>query len=185
MKGSLAPEGAVVKYSACEKSMRSHTGRAVVFDCEEDAHEAVVKGKIRPGEIIVIRYEGPRGSGMPEMLMTTEAICCDQALNGKVSLITDGRFSGATRGAAIGHVSPEAACGGPIAYIETGDLISYNIENKTIDIAGIDGQQMDAARIEAIMEKRKAAKPIKIRTYTGVLRRYTENADSAMKGAGY
>lgn len=185
LKGSLAPEGAVVKYSACEKSMRSHTGRAVVFDCEEDAHEAVVKGKICPGEIIVIRYEGPRGSGMPEMLMTTEAICCDQALNGKVSLITDGRFSGATRGAAIGHVSPEAACGGPIAYIETGDLISYNIENKTIDIAGIDGQQMDAARIEEIMEKRKAAKPIKIRTYTGVLRRYTENADSAMKGAGY
>lgn len=185
LKGSLAPEGAVVKYSACEKSMRSHTGRAVVFDCEEDAHEAVVKGKICPGEIIVIRYEGPRGSGMPEMLMTTEAICCDQALNGKVSLITDGRFSGATRGAAIGHVSPEAACGGPIAYIETGDLITYNIENKTIDIAGIDGQQMDAARIEEIMEKRKAAKPIKIRTYTGVLRRYTENADSAMKGAGY
>ena len=185
LKGSLAPEGAVVKYSACEKSMRSHTGRAVVFDCEEDAHEAVVKGKICPGEIIVIRYEGPRGSGMPEMLMTTEAICCDQALNGKVSLITDGRFSGATRGAAIGHVSPEAACGGPIAYIETGDLITYNIENKTIDIAGIDGQQMDAARREEIMEKRKAAKPIKIRTYTGVLRRYTENADSAMKGAGY
>ena len=99
LKGNLAPEGAVVKYSACEKSMRSHVGKAVVFDCEEDAHAAVVEGKILPGEVVIIRYEGPRGSGMPEMLMTTEAICCDHTLNGKVSLITDGRFSGATRGA--------------------------------------------------------------------------------------
>lgn len=91
LKGNLAPEGAVVKYSACEKSMRSHKGRAVVFDCEEDAHAAVVNNEINPGEILVIRYEGPRGSGMPEMLMTTEAIVCDHRLNGHVSLITDGQ----------------------------------------------------------------------------------------------
>ena len=114
LKGNLAPEGAVVKYSACEESMRKHQGKAVVFNCEEDAHDAVVEGRINPGEIMIIRYEGPRGSGMPEMLMTTEAIVCDHKLNGKVSLITDGRFSGATRGAAIGHVSPEAAVGGPM-----------------------------------------------------------------------
>lgn len=185
LKGNLAPEGAVVKYSACEKSMRSHVGKAVVFDCEEDAHAAVVEGKILPGEVVIIRYEGPRGSGMPEMLMTTEAICCDHTLNGKVSLITDGRFSGATRGAAIGHVSPEAACGGPIAYVETGDLISYDIEKKTIDIVGIDGMEMGADSIQAVLEKRKLEKPLKKRAFTGVLKRYTERAESAMKGAGY
>ena len=185
LKGSLAPEGAVVKYSACEESMRAHTGRAVVFDCEEDAHAAVVEGRIQPGEIMVIRYEGPRGSGMPEMLMTTEAIVCDHKLNGKVSLITDGRFSGATRGAAIGHVSPEAAAGGPIAYIETGDILSYDIAARTIDIVGIAGQRLSPEEIGRILAERKASKPLKTRSYRGVLKRYTALADSAMKGAGY
>ena len=185
LKGSLAPEGAVVKYSACEESMRVHTGRAVVFDCEEDAHAAVVEGRIQPGEIMVIRYEGPRGSGMPEMLMTTEAIVCDHKLNGKVSLITDGRFSGATRGAAIGHVSPEAAAGGPIAYIETGDILSYDIAARRIDIVGIAGRRLSPEEIGRILAERKASKPLKTRTYKGVLKRYTALADSAMKGAGY
>lgn len=185
LKGSLAPEGAVVKYSACEESMRAHTGRAVVFDCEEDAHAAVVQGNIQPGEIMVIRYEGPRGSGMPEMLMTTEAIVCDHKLNGKVSLITDGRFSGATRGAAIGHVSPEAAAGGPIAYIETGDILSYDIAAKTIDIVGIAGVRMAPEEIDRVMTERRAHQPLKAKTYKGVLKRYTALADSAMKGAGY
>ncbi len=91
------------------------------------------------GEVIIIRYEGPRGCGMPEMLMTTEAIVCDERINGSVALITDGRFSGATRGAAIGHVSPEAAAGGPIAFIEEGDLVSYSVENRTINLTGIHG----------------------------------------------
>lgn len=185
LKGSLAPEGAVVKYSACEESMRAHTGRAVVFDCEEDAHAAVVEGRIQPGEIMVIRYEGPRGSGMPEMLMTTEAIVCDHKLNGKVSLITDGRFSGATRGAAIGHVSPEAAAGGPIAYIETGDILSYDIAARRIDIVGIAGRRLSPEEIGRILAERKASKPLKTRSYRGVLKRYTALADSAMKGAGY
>ena len=121
LKGNLAPEGAVIKYSACAENMRSLRGTARVYDSEEDAHAAVVRGEISPGEILVIRYEGPRGSGMPEMLMTTEAIVCDRKLNGSVSLVTDGRFSGATRGAAIGHVSPEAAAGGPLAYLCDGD----------------------------------------------------------------
>lgn len=185
LKGNLAPEGAVVKYSACEKSMRSHKGRAVVFDCEEDAHAAVVNNEINPGEILVIRYEGPRGSGMPEMLMTTEAIVCDHRLNGHVSLITDGRFSGATRGAAIGHVSPEAAVGGPIAYVKTGDILAYDVEKRTINIVGIAGEECTAEAVETVMAQRRNEMVLKKRAYKGVLKRYTEMADSAMKGAGY
>lgn len=185
LKGNLAPEGAVVKYSACEESMRKHQGKAVVFNCEEDAHDAVVEGRINPGEIMIIRYEGPRGSGMPEMLMTTEAIVCDHKLNGKVSLITDGRFSGATRGAAIGHVSPEAAVGGPIAYVETGDIIAYDVYEKTINIVGLRGTPLSPEEVQKGLEERKKTQPLVKKPYKGVLKRYTDHAESAMKGAGY
>ena len=185
LKGNLAPEGAVVKYSACEESMRKHQGKAVVFNCEEDAHDAVVEGRINPGEIMIIRYEGPRGSGMPEMLMTTEAIVCDHKLNGKVSLITDGRFSGATRGAAIGHVSPEAALGGPIAYVETGDIIAYDVYEKTINIVGLCGTPLSPEEVQKGLEERKKTQPLVKKPYKGVLKRYTDHAESAMKGAGY
>ena len=185
LKGNLAPEGAVVKYSACEESMRKHQGKAVVFNCEEDAHDAVVEGRINPGEIMIIRYEGPRGSGMPEMLMTTEAIVCDHKLNGKVSLITDGRFSGATRGAAIGHVSPEAAVGGPIAYVETGDIIAYDVYEKTINIVGLCGTPLSPEEVQKGLEERKKTQPLVKKPYKGVLTRYTDHAESAMKGAGY
>lgn len=185
LKGNLAPEGAVVKYSACEESMRKHQGKAVVFNCEEDAHDAVVEGRINPGEIMIIRYEGPRGSGMPEMLMTTEAIVCDHKLNGKVSLITDGRFSGATRGAAIGHVSPEAAVGGPIAYVETGDIIAYDVYEKTINIVGLCGTPLSLEEVQKGLEERKKTQPLVKKPYKGVLKRYTDHAESAMKGAGY
>ena len=185
LKGNLAPEGAVVKYSACEESMRKHQGKEVVFNCEEDAHDAVVEGRINPGEIMIIRYEGPRGSGMPEMLMTTEAIVCDHKLNGKVSLITDGRFSGATRGAAIGHVSPEAAVGGPIAYVETGDIIAYDVYEKTINIVGLCGTPLSPEEVQKGLEERKKTQPLVKKPYKGVLKRYTDHAESAMKGAGY
>lgn len=185
LKGNLAPEGAVVKYSACEESMRKHQGKAVVFNCEEDAHDAVVEGRINPGEIMIIRYEGPRGSGMPEMLMTTEAIVCDHKLNGKVSLITDGRFSGATRGAAIGHVSPEAAVGGPIAYVETGDIIAYDVYEKAINIVGLCGTPLSPEEVQKGLEERKKTQPLVKKPYKGVLKRYTDHAESAMKGAGY
>ncbi len=185
LKGNLAPDGAVVKYSACAEDMRVHEGKAIVFDCEEDAHDAVVEGRITPGEVVVIRYEGPRGSGMPEMLMTTEAIVCDKRLNGKVSLITDGRFSGATRGAAIGHVSPEAAVGGPIAYIETGDILAYDVYKKTIAITGLNGEHLPPEEIERRMEERKKTHPVLKKKYKGVLKRYTDHALSAMQGAGY
>ena len=186
LKGNLAPEGAVVKYSACSEDMRTLKGTARVYDSEEEAHDAVVAGEINPGEILVIRYEGPRGSGMPEMFMTTEAIVCDRRLNGKVSLVTDGRFSGATRGAAIGHVSPEAAAGGPLAYIRTGDIIEYNIAERTLNVTGTDGVETGAEKASAILEERRSSWPLRTPPERrGILKRYTESAESAMKGAGY
>lgn len=185
LRGNIAPEGSVIKYSACREEMRAMTGPAKVYDSEEGAYYAVVNGEIDPGDIVVIRYEGPRGSGMPEMLMTTEAIVCDRKLNGTVSLVTDGRFSGATRGAAIGHVSPEAAVGGPLAYIKTGDILSYDVSKRTLDMVGADGQMLDAETCARILEERRATMPMKeMPVRKGVLRRYTQNALSAMKGAG-
>ena len=185
LKGNLAPEGSVIKYSACAEDMRSLKGVARVYDSEEDAHDAVVRGEIEPGQILVIRYEGPRGSGMPEMLMTTEAIVCDKKLNGSVSLVTDGRFSGATRGAAIGHVSPEAAVGGPLAYICTGDIIEYDIPSRTLNVVGIDGVEVGIEAATEVLEERRKTMPLKTPPVRkGVLRRYTQQALSAMKGAG-
>lgn len=186
LKGNLAPEGSVIKYSACAENMRHLKGIARVYDSEEEAHDAVVRRQINPGEILVIRYEGPRGSGMPEMLMTTEAIVCDSRLNGSVSLVTDGRFSGATRGAAIGHVSPEAAMGGPLAYVETGDIIEYDIESRSLNVVGIAGEEIGVEASAAVLEERRANRSLKPIPYRkGVLKRYTESALSAMKGAGY
>lgn len=186
LKGNLAPEGAVVKYSACAENMRSLRGKARVYDSEEDAHAAVVRGDISPGEILVIRYEGPRGSGMPEMLMTTEALVCDRKLNGSVSLVTDGRFSGATRGAAIGHVSPEAAAGGPLAYLCDGDIVEYDIGKRSLNVVGIQGETVGAEKAaEVLRERKKTMPPREPPVRKGVLKRYTESALSAMKGAGY
>jgi len=186
LKGNLAPEGAVVKYSACAENMRKHKGTARVYNSEEDAYNAVVNGDINPGDIIVIRYEGPRGSGMPEMLMTTEAIVCDRRLNGTVSLVTDGRFSGATRGAAIGHVSPEAASGGPIAFVETGDIIEYDIEERTLNVVGIKGKEIPLEEVERVFNERREKYGIIPRPpRKGLFKRYTESALSAMEGAGY
>ena len=185
LKGNIAREGSIIKYSACVEEMRHHKGPARVFNSEEDAHRAVVEHRINPGDIMIIRYEGPRGSGMPEMLMTTEAIVCDKALNGTVALITDGRFSGATRGAAIGHVSPEAARGGEIAFIEEGDLIEYNVEARTINIVGIAGQELPLVEIDRILEARKTKGIIPRPKRTGLYKRYTDHAASAMEGAYY
>ncbi|EMS72322.1 dihydroxy-acid dehydratase [Ruminiclostridium cellobioparum] len=186
LKGNIAPEGSIVKYAACAEGLRKHKGPARVYNSEEAAYGAVVNNEINPGEIIVIRYEGPRGSGMPEMLMTTEAIVCDRRLNGTVSLVTDGRFSGATRGAAIGHVSPEAAAGGPLALIETGDIIEYDIENRSLNVVGIDGQEIALEEVEKVFCRRKLKKKVlPPPARKGLLKRYTENALSAMEGAGY
>ncbi|MDD3340500.1 MAG: dihydroxy-acid dehydratase [Lachnospiraceae bacterium] len=185
LKGNLAPEGSVVKYSACVENLLVHEGPARVFNSEEEAYEAVVEGAINPKDVIVIRYEGPRGSGMPEMLMTTEAIVCDPRLNGTVSLITDGRFSGATRGAAIGHISPEAAAGGPLAFLEEGDIVAYDIPNRRIDIVGIHGVKVTAKEVEEVLAERSKQGIIPRPPRKGLFGRYTGNALSAMQGAGY
>ncbi|HBD01352.1 MAG TPA: dihydroxy-acid dehydratase [Lachnoclostridium sp.] len=185
MRGNLAPEGAVIKYAACVREMWEHKGRARVFDCEEDAYQSVVNKEIRRGDIIVIRYEGPRGSGMPEMLMTTEAIVCDHELNGSVALVTDGRFSGATRGPAIGHVSPEAAAGGPLAFVRDGDIISYSVKDRTLNLTGIKGEERTPKEIEKVLEERKKEGIIPRPKRKGILARYTRDALSAMEGAGY
>lgn len=185
MRGNLAPEGAVIKYAACVREMWEHKGRVRVFDCEEDAYQSVVNKEIRRGDIIVIRYEGPRGSGMPEMLMTTEAIVCDHELNGSVALVTDGRFSGATRGPAIGHVSPEAAAGGPLAFVRDGDIISYSVKDRTLNLTGIKGEERTPKEIEKVLEERKKEGIIPRPKRKGILARYTRDALSAMEGAGY
>ena len=182
LKGNIAPEGAVVKYAACQEGLRVHRGPAKVYDSEEAAYGAVVGGEIDPGDIIVIRYEGPRGSGMPEMFMTTEAIVCDSQLNGTVSLVTDGRFSGATRGAAIGHVCPEAARGGPIAFIETGDIIAYDIPGRKINVVAIAGKQMTPNEVDAVLKERAKAGIIPRPARSGLFGRYTKKR--ALRDAG-
>ena len=185
LKGNIAPEGSVLKYSACAMNQREVVNaKARVFNHEEDAHDAVVNNEINPGEVVIIRYEGPRGCGMPEMLMTTEAICCDERINGSVALITDGRFSGATRGAAIGHVSPEAAAGGPIAFLEDGDLISYSVENRTINMTGIHGVPCTVEEATAELAKRAEKGILPREKRKGFYKLYTDRALSAMKGAG-
>ena len=126
------------------------------YDSEEACISAVLHGEVKPGDAIFIRYEGPRGSGMPEMFYTGEAICADPKLASSVALITDGRFSGASRGPVIGHVSPEAAAGGPIAFVEEGDLIELDVKNRKIAIVGIRGERKTPEEIDAVLAERKA-----------------------------
>lgn len=185
LRGNLAPEGAVVKHTAVPKEMHRAVLKARPFDCEEDAIEAVLTKKIKPGDAVFIRYEGPRGSGMPEMFYTTEAISSDEELAKSIALITDGRFSGASKGPAIGHVSPEAADGGPIALVEEGDIIEIDIPERILRIIGIHGVEMTPEEVEKEVEKRRQAWQPKPRKYTrGVLKIFSEHAVSPMKG-GY
>lgn len=185
LKGNLAPEGAVVKHSAVSPKLMQVTLKARVFDCEEDALQAVLSRNITPGEAVFIRYEGPKGSGMPEMFYTTEAIASDPELIESIALITDGRFSGATRGPAIGHVSPEASEGGPIALVENGDLIRVDIPARALNIIGVKGEEKTAQEIEEILSQRREhwVKPAP-RYNDGILSIYTRNCVSPMKG-GY
>ena len=174
LKGNLAPDGSVVKRSAVVPEMLQHEGPARVFDCEEDAIAAIKGGKIVEGDVVVIRYEGPKGGpGMREMLNPTSAIA-GMGLGSSVALITDGRFSGASRGASIGHVSPEAAVGGPIAYVEEGDLIKIDIDACTIELCVSDEE----------LEKRKANwTPREPKVTTGYLARYAKMVTSGNRGA--
>lgn len=174
LKGNLAPETAVVKRSAVCDEMLVHEGPARVFDCEEDAIAAIRGGKIVPGDVVVIRYEGPKGGpGMREMLNPTSAIA-GMGLGDTVALITDGRFSGASRGASIGHVCPEAAVGGPIALVEEGDRISINIPEHKLELL-VDEEELARRRAEW--------KPRKPAVTTGYLARYAKMVTSARRGA--
>jgi dihydroxy-acid dehydratase len=172
--GNLAPEGAVVKAAAVAPEMLTHRGPARVFDSEESATKAIMSRMIKAGEVVVIRYEGPRGGpGMPEMLTPT-SLLTGMGMDSKVALITDGRFSGATRGAAIGHVSPEAAARGPIAAVRDGDIIRINIARRTLDV------ELSDRELKSRLSK---LPPFQPKVAAGYLKRYSEKVSSASTGA--
>ena len=174
LKGNIAPDTGIVKRSAVAPSMMVHEGPARVFDCEEDAIAAIYGGKIKPGDVVVIRYEGPKGGpGMREMLNPTSAIA-GMGLGETVALLTDGRFSGASRGASIGHISPEAAVGGPIALIREGDIIKINIPENSLNVDVSDAE---------LNERKKEWKPKEPRVTTGYLARYEKLVTSGNRGA--
>ena len=184
LKGNLAPEGAVIKHTACPKEMYKAVLYARPFDSEEECLDAVLHHKVNKGDAVFIRYEGPQGSGMPEMFYTSEAISSDKELGRSIALITDGRFSGASTGPVIGHCSPEAQTGGPIALVEEGDLIELDVFARKLNIIGIKGEKKTPEEVDAELAKRRAAWQPKPRKYkSGVLRLFSELAASPMKGA--
>lgn len=185
LKGNLAPLGSVVKHTVVPKEMHRAILRARPYNSEEEAISAVLHHEVQPGDAVIIRYEGPKGSGMPEMFYTTEAISSDPLLAASIALITDGRFSGASKGPAIGHVSPEAAEGGPIALVEEGDLIEIDIENRILRLCGIGGERKSEEEIQQILQKRREAwVPFTSKYQSGILKIFSERAVSPMKG-GY
>ena len=184
LKGNLAPEGAVIKHTACPKEMFSAVLNARPFDSEEECIDAVLHHKVNPGDAVFIRYEGPKASGMPEMFYTSEAISSDKELGRTIALITDGRFSGASTGPVIGHCSPEAQSGGPIALVEEGDLIHLDVMGRVLEIVGVKGERKTPEEIDEILAERKKnwqPKPMKYKR--GALRLFAEHAASPMKGA--
>ena len=184
LRGNLAPEGAVIKHTACPKEMFKSVLRARPFDSEEECLDAVLKHKVQKGDAVFIRYEGPKGSGMPEMFYTSEAISSDAELGRSIALITDGRFSGASTGPVIGHCSPEAVEGGPIALVEEGDLIEIDVMERKLNIIGVAGERKTMEEIDEILkERRKNWKPKEMKYKTGVLRMFSQHATSPMKGA--
>lgn len=184
LRGNLAPEGAVIKHTACPKEMFRAVLNARPFDSEEECLDAVLKHKVKKGDAVFIRYEGPKGSGMPEMFYTSEAISSDKELGRSIALITDGRFSGASTGPVIGHCSPEAVDGGPIALVEEGDLIEIDVPARKLNIIGIHGERKSMEEIDAVLkERRKNWKKREPKYKNGVLRLFSQHAASPMKGA--
>ena len=184
LRGNLAPEGAVIKHTACPKEMFQAVLNARPFDSEEECLDAVLKHKVQKGDAVFIRYEGPKGSGMPEMFYTSEAISSDQELGKSIALITDGRFSGASTGPVIGHCSPEAVDCGPIALVEEGDLIEIDVEGRKLNIIGIAGERKTMEEVAAVLEeRRKNWQPREPKYKNGVLRLFSQHAASPMKGA--
>ena len=184
LKGNLAPEGAVIKHTACPKEMYKAILRARPFDSEEECLDAVLHHKVEKGDAVFIRYEGPKGSGMPEMFYTSEAISSDKELGRAIALITDGRFSGASTGPVIGHCSPEAADGGPIALVEEGDLLELDVFAHRLNIIGVNGERKTPEEMDAILAERRAKWQPKPRRYKrGALRLFSDHAVSPMRGA--
>ena len=184
LRGNLAPEGAVIKHTACPKEMFKAVLRARPFDSEEECLDAVLKHKVQKGDAVFIRYEGPKGSGMPEMFYISEAISSDKELGKSIALITDGRFSGASTGPVIGHCSPEAVDGGPIALVEEGDLIEIDVKERKLNIIGVNGVNKTPEEIDEILKKRrKNWKPRTPKYNKGVMGLFTRHAVSPMKGA--
>lgn len=185
LRGNLAPAGAVIKLSGVDEAIHNFRGQARVFDAEEDAVAALLRGEIAANTALFIRGEGPKGSGMPEMLRTTEALWNMPELSKSVALFTDGRFSGATRGPAVGHIAPEAAEGGPIAYLEDGDLISMDVAARTLDIVGLAGRPASPDEIARALADRKARQTLPAKADTPVLRLYKKLALGTDRGGGF
>lgn len=184
LRGNLAPGGAVIKAFAVPKEMHIHTGPARVFDFEDEALAALRERKITPGDVVVIRYEGPRANGMPEMYFASTLIADDPVLNTTTALITDGRFSGAMKGPCVGHITPEALDGGPIALIEEGDLVEIHIPERRLAIVGVQGQPLPQEQIASILSERRAHwTPPASRHSSGILSLYARVARGASEGA--
>jgi dihydroxy-acid dehydratase len=183
LRGNLAPGGAVVKYFSVPDEMHVHVGPARVFDFEDAAVEALLARQVQPGDVVVIRYEGPRANGMPEMYFATTIIAADPALSATTAIVTDGRFSGAAKGPAVGHVTPEALDGGPIALLEDGDLVEIHIPQRRLALVGVAGRTLEPAEIERVLAARRArwvAPPS--RHTTGILSLYARVARGADAG---
>ena len=184
LRGNLAPGGSVIKSFSVPKEMHIHVGPARVFDFENTALDALRERKIQPGDVVVIRYEGPRANGMPEMYFASTIIAADPMLNSSTALITDGRFSGAMKGPCVGHVTPEALDGGPIALVEENDLIELHVPERRLAIVGIQGQRLPADQIERVLaERRTRWTPPPPRHTSGILSLFARVARSASEGA--
>jgi dihydroxyacid dehydratase/phosphogluconate dehydratase len=184
LRGNLAPRGAVVKYFSVPDEMHVHVGPARVFDFEDSAVEALLARRVLPGDVVVIRYEGPRANGMPEMYFATTIIAADPTLMASTAIVTDGRFSGAAKGPAVGHVTPEALDGGPIALVEEGDLLEIHIPERRLAIVGVAGQRLAADEIERVLAERRgrwSAPPP--RHTSGILSLYSRIAGGSDVGA--
>ncbi|MCL2396269.1 MAG: dihydroxy-acid dehydratase, partial [Acidimicrobiaceae bacterium] len=183
LRGNLAPAGAMIKAFSVPPEMHQHTGPARVFDFEEPAVDALIRREIQPGDVVVIRYEGPRANGMPEMYYASTIISSDLLLNVSTALITDGRYSGAMRGPCVGHVAPEALDGGPIALVENDDLIEINIPDRRLAIVGVNGERMSEADVDKVLEQRRRQwVPPPRRHTSGILAIYERVARTASEG---
>jgi dihydroxy-acid dehydratase len=184
LRGNLAPAGSVVKYFSVPDEMHVHVGPARVFDSEDSATQALLARQVQPGDVVVIRYEGPRANGMPEMYFATAIVAADPALNTTTAIVTDGRYSGAAKGPAVGHVAPEALEGGPIGLVEDGDLIEIHIPERRLALVGAAGQRLSAEQIDHVLSQRRAAwSPPPPRHTTGILSLFARVAGGSDVGA--